>query len=78
MRSLPVKEDIGTVELLDLTLRQHQNPVGSHHGIDPVGNGQHGLVSELLLNDLLDDVVSLEVDTGCGLINQNHSLGVEQ
>ena len=45
-----------------------EDPVAVHDGVEPVGDGEDGAVEEPLTDGLLDQSVSLGVDVGRGLV----------
>jgi len=48
-----------------------------HDGVEAMGDGQHGAVLKLSADGGLDEGVRLQVNRGCGLV-QNQNLGLPQ
>ena len=65
------------VELHQLALVEDHDVVIVHDGVQPVGDGQDGGVLELSPDGLLDQVISLEVHSSRGFI-QDEDLGLPE
>src|SRR5690348_3981387 len=61
-----------SVEFLNLSFFQHQNLVRIHDGFYAMGNRENGAVLELLTNGLLDQLVRLDINSGCSFVQDNN------
>ena len=67
-----LQQFIRSVILLELSLVEHHDPVVVHDGVEPVGDGQDAAVGELLPDGRLDQIIRLQVNCCCSLVqNQN-------
>ena len=66
--SVRVDQIAGSVALHQLSLVQHQDLVVVHHGVDPVGDGQHRAGAKTGLDGSLYQVVSPQVQASRGLV----------
>ena len=53
-------------------------PITVHDGVEPVSNGEHGAVSELPPNRLLNEFISFQVHRGRGFIEDKDFTFAEQ
>ena len=68
----------GTSELDQLALLHDHDLVGVLQGRQPVGDGQHRALFELLGDDPLDEGVVPDVDVGGGLVDEDHPAVLEE
>lgn len=54
----------------------HQDAICARHGVDAVGDGEHGAVPEGFLDGALDQGVRLRVDGRCRLVQKDDLLAV--
>ena len=71
------KQVLGRVEFNLFAVGQDEDLGVVHDGVEPVRDGQHGAVEELGPDGRLDEVVSLKVDRGRGLV-EDQNLGLSQ
>jgi hypothetical protein len=65
------------IKLDNAALVHDDEPVISDDSVDSVGNGEHSGGLELLLNHVLNQMVSGLIDAGCRFIHDQHSTFAE-
>ena len=67
-----LEEIARTVVLLELALVEDHDPVVVHDGVESVGDGEDAAPGKLLPDGRLDEVISLQVNSRGGLIQDQN------
>lgn len=72
-----VHEGLGSVELADRAVGEHEDAVGVDDGVEAVGDGEDGGGGELLEDQLLNDFFGFDVDVGGGFVHEDNAVLLE-